>query len=81
MAAGEQQVPLYKVLVNLTKSFGTVKCGGFLVRLVDPHHFCQLSETDMKACLTSNGSLSDEIAVDDGLAPTLLNLSHAFENC
>lgn len=95
----EQHMPLYQVFVDLTKAFDTVNrnalwrvlekvgCPPDFVRMITELH------RDMKARFTFNGTLSDEIPIDNGvkqgdiLAPTLFSiyfsalLSHAFNDC
>ena len=95
----EQQMPLYQVFVDLTKAFDTVNRDALwkiLSKLGCPPNFVNMVSQlhrDMKARLTFNGSLSEEIGVENGvkqgdiLAPTLFSiyfsvmLSHAFSDC
>ena len=81
----EQQMPLYKVFVDLTKAFDTVNreaLGVILGRIGCPSFvkmFQELHE-NMKACVAFNGQLSGEFAVNNGVkqgdipAPTLFSI-------
>jgi len=95
----EQHMPLYQVFVDLTKAFDTVNRDALwkvLAKLGCPPNFVRMiSELhrNMKARFTFNGTLSDEISIDNGvkqgdiLAPTLFSiyfsalLSYAFSDC
>ena len=94
----EQRVPLYQVFVDLTKAFDTVNRDALwtiLRKIGCPPTFVNLVKQlyrNMKARFAFNGTLSQEIAVDNGvkqgdiLAPTLFSiyfamlLSHAFKD-
>ena len=95
----EHRVKLYQVFVDLTKAFDTVNRPALWIilgKLGCPQHFVNLFESlhsNMKAYVNFNGSLSEPIAVDNGVkqgdipAPTLFSiffatmLSYAFKDC
>ena len=95
----EQHVPLYQVFVDLTKAFDTVNRDALWIilgKIGCPPTFVNMFKElhrNMKARVTFNGQLSDEISIDNGVkqgdipAPTLFSiffaamLSHAFQNC
>ena len=95
----EQQMPLYQVFVDLTKAFDTVNREALwriLTKIGCPPTFVNMFKElhrNMKARVTFNGQLSEEIAIDNGVkqgdipAPTLFSiffavlLSHAFIEC
>ena len=95
----EQHVPLYQVFVDLTKAFDTVNRTALwkiLGKLGCPTTFIRMLKElhrNMKARVTFNGSLSEDISVDNGVkqgdipAPTLFSiyfavvLAHAFHDC
>ena len=82
----EQQVPLYQVFVDLTKAFDTVNRDVLWIilgKIGCPPTFVNMFKQlhkDMKARVTFNGQLSDEIPVDNGVkqgdipAPTLFSI-------
>ena len=69
----EQHVPLYQVFVDLTKAFGTVNRDALweiLGKLGCPPTFVKMFKQlhrNMKARVTFNGSLSEEISIDNGV--------------
>ena len=85
----EQRVPLYQVVVDLTKAFDTVNRNALwkiLGKIGCPPTFVNMVKQlqhDMKARLTFNATLSDKIEVDnevkqgDILAPTLFSIYFA----
>ena len=95
----EQRVPLYQVFVDLTKAFDTVNRSALWIilgKLGCPPEFVNMFKQlhrDMKAQVNFNGSLSNPIAVDNGVkqgdipAPTLFSiyfavaLGYAFQDC
>ena len=95
----EQNVPLYQVFVDLTKAFDTVNRQAMwkiLAKLGCPEGFVRMIaelHRDMKGRVTVNGSLSEEIPIENGVkqgdiqAPTLFSiffatlLMHAFQDC
>ena len=95
----EQQLPLYQVFVDLTKAFDTVNRDALWIALRKigcPPTFVRMFQElhrDMKARVTFNGKVSDELAVDNGVkqgdipAPTLFSiyfamlLVYAFQDC
>lgn len=85
----EQQVPLYQVFVDLTKAFDTVNRDALWMILgkigcppMFVNTFTQLHR-DMKAQVTFNGQLSNEIPIDNGVkqgdipTPTLFSIFFA----
>ena len=95
----EQQVPLYQVFVDLTKAFDTVNIEALWIilgKIGCPPTFVNMFKQlhrNMKARVTFNGQLSDEIPIENGVkqgdipAPTLFSiffavlLTHAFKDC
>ena len=92
-------MPLYQVLVDLTKAFDTVNREALwiiLAKIGCPSTFVNMFKElhrNLKARVTFNSQLSDEIAIDtevkqgDIPAPTLFSiffavlLTHAFKDC
>ena len=95
----EHQVALYQVFVDLTKAFDTVNRSALwtiLGKLGCPIEFVNMFKKlhrDMKGRFNFNGSLSEPIAIDNGVkqgdipAPTLFSiffsvtLAYAFQGC
>jgi hypothetical protein len=95
----EHRVALYQVFVDLTKAFDTVNRSSLWIilgKLGCPPEFVNMFKQlhrDMKARFNFNGSLSEPIAIDNGVkqgdipAPTLFSiflavtLSYAFQDC
>ena len=96
----EQHVPKYQVFVDLIKAFDSVNCDALwkiiLGKLGCPPTFANTFKElhrNMKAYAAINGSLSDEIAIDNGVkqgdipAHTLffiyftVILTYAFQDC
>ena len=95
----EQHAPLYQVFVDLTKAFDTVNREALWIilgKIGCPSNFVRMFKElhrNMKARVTFNGQLSEEISIDNGVkqgdipAPTLFSiffavmLSHAFQDC
>ena len=82
----EQRVPLYKVVVDLTKAFETANRGALRIllgKLGCPPLFVEMMKQlhhNMKARVNVNGSLSEPIPVDNGVkqghipAPSLFSI-------
>ena len=95
----EHQVALYQVFVDLTKAFDTVNRNALWIilgKLGCPPEFVEMFKQlhrNMKGLFNFNGSLSEPIAIDNGVkqgdipAPILFSiffavtLTHAFQNC
>ena len=95
----KQQEPLYQVFVDLTKAFDTANREALweiLAKIGCPSNFVIMFKElhrNMKACVTFNGQLSGEIAIDNSVkqgdipASTLFSiffavlLTQAFKDC
>ena len=85
----EQNVPLFQTFVDLTKAFDTVNRKAMwriLRKLGCPDNFVRMIaelHRDMEGRVTVNGSLSEEIPIENGvkqgyiLAPTMFSILFA----